>query len=115
MIYTSYFARQRGSTSDSLYAISQYVPCWWPGLKHLPLLAPSKDLLFRYKGGKASEADYEREYISMLNERESEVLALVCGLPDGSVLMCYEKPPKFCHRHLLADWLRARGIEVQEC
>ena len=29
-------------------------------------------------------------------------------------LVCYEKPEDFCHRHLVADWLTANGIEVKE-
>ena len=26
-----------------------------------------------------------------------------------AVLMCYEKPPKFCHRSLVAEWMNATG------
>ena len=29
-------------------------------------------------------------------------------------LICYEKPSEFCHRHLVADWLKEYGIEVEE-
>ena len=35
--------------------------------------------------------------------------------PNSDVcLMCYEKPDAFCHRHLVADWLNAAGIECKE-
>lgn len=30
------------------------------------------------------------------------------------VLICYESPEKFCHRHLVADWLIKAGYEVAE-
>lgn len=29
-------------------------------------------------------------------------------------LICYEKPPNFCHRHLVAEWLRRNGFECEE-
>ena len=35
-------------------------------------------------------------------------------LSDDAVLMCYEKSGDFCHRHLVADWLRTAGIAVEE-
>ena len=30
------------------------------------------------------------------------------------VLVCYEIPSDFCHRHLVADWLRERGFDIEE-
>ena len=32
-------------------------------------------------------------------------LLTACGPLDKLILLCYEKPPKPCHRHLLAAWL----------
>jgi hypothetical protein len=29
-------------------------------------------------------------------------------------LVCYEKPTDFCHRHLVATWLRHHGYECKE-
>ena len=30
------------------------------------------------------------------------------------VLLCYEKPADFCHRHLVAQWLIQNGFECEE-
>jgi uncharacterized protein (DUF488 family) len=30
------------------------------------------------------------------------------------VLLCYEPAGEFCHRHVLAAWLRERGVEIRE-
>lgn len=30
------------------------------------------------------------------------------------VLLCYEKPTDFCHRHLVAQWLIENGFECKE-
>ena len=35
-------------------------------------------------------------------------------LGHGSILLCWEKPGEFCHRIVVADWLREAGIEVEE-
>ena len=29
-------------------------------------------------------------------------------------LVCYEKPSDFCHRHLVAKWLKENGYNVEE-
>ena len=33
---------------------------------------------------------------------------------EDIVLICYEKPGDFCHRHLVANWLRHQGYPVEE-
>ena len=30
------------------------------------------------------------------------------------ILLCYEKPGDFCHRHLVADWLTKNGVNCIE-
>ena len=34
--------------------------------------------------------------------------------PINFALVCYEKPGDFCHRHLVARWLIAQGINCKE-
>lgn len=29
-------------------------------------------------------------------------------------LICYEKPNEFCHRHLVAEWLKEHGLQCKE-
>ena len=33
---------------------------------------------------------------------------------DRLTLLCYEKPSDFCHRHLVANWLRQHGAGISE-
>jgi hypothetical protein len=36
-------------------------------------------------------------------------------LGSNAVLLCYERPDEFCHRHIVAAWLEKElGIEVEE-
>lgn len=78
-------------------------------MEHCRDLAPSSPLLAAYKAGRINEAEYSREYINLLNGRGKTAAAIIAGLPEGAILCCYEKPPKFCHRHLAAVWLMAHA------
>ena len=33
---------------------------------------------------------------------------------DEFALICYEKPSDFCHRHLVSEWLKERGFDIEE-
>ena len=62
-------------------------------------------------------------YIKCFNEQvllplnASEVLSelqSLAGLDKDIVLLCYERPTDFCHRHLVSTWFREHGIECKE-
>lgn len=75
-------------------------------------LAPSWDLLQRYKRKECTSEEYSREYLSHLDaHRETIVMkfhsfAKYLNLND-LVLGCYCGAGEFCHRHLLQRWLLA--------
>lgn len=33
---------------------------------------------------------------------------------EHSCMLCYEKPPDFCHRHIVAEWLTKNGFFIEE-
>lgn len=33
---------------------------------------------------------------------------------DGCVLLCYERAGEFCHRNIVASWLRYNGYDATE-
>ena len=112
MLYTSYFAKVKTFPADShVYSISNSSP--FP-LEKLPYLVPSWDLVKRYKDGIIDEASYTAEYIAMLETNKDAILSQILVLPDNSILCCYEGPGKFCHRHILADWLNKHNIKCEE-
>lgn len=110
-IYTSYFAKS-GSNPKAI-SISLFSPAFWKG-KCLPELAPSIDLLERYKDGLVSDKLYEKEYLRMLRSRGLTPKSVAEIVGDEAVLLCYEKSDKFCHRHVLAAWLRKAGFDAKE-
>ena len=74
------------------------------GYEHVPLLAPSKELLDGYKTGGVSWDDYERGYLALLEERGLDE-KLNHEEIDGACLLCSEASPSCCHRRLAAEFL----------
>lgn len=118
ILYTSYFAK--ADLSNPLaYAITVKVPDWagkneGRRLNHCPDLAPTFRMLRLYKNNYITEAQYKDMYLHELNSRGKTPQQVADALPDGAILLCYERRGQFCHRHIAAEWLREGGIEVKE-
>ena len=112
MLYISYFAKAKTFPADShVYSIANSSPFI---LEKLLYVVPSWDLVNRYKNGIVDVAGYTAEYRLMLDDNKDYILDKISQLPDNSILCCYEGPGKFCHRHVLAEWLREHGINIEE-
>jgi len=116
MIYTSYFANWRKFPATyKVVCIARYAPRGAGGRGSLmPValeLAPSEDLLFRYKNDKIGSVQYTLEFneqLAVLNPSE------IGSRYDNYILLCYEKAIDFCHRHLVRQWLMDHQIACQE-
>lgn len=76
-------------------------------------LAPTKELLAAYKDGKVNWNSYEDEFKKLIEKREIEK-KLSLELIDHSCLLCSEKKPHFCHRRLVAEYLKDKtDFEIQ--
>ena len=110
MIYTSHFGSRKWQIYDAV-SIARYTPKWFTG-KTASKLYPPGDILDDYKNHRISEEEYAIRYrkdvLSKLNPNK------VYTILDDKVLLCYEKSGEFCHRYLVADWLREYGYEVRE-
>lgn len=116
---TGYFAKiknyvKRGFTPVSVSALS---PNWFSGAQYRKV-APSRNLLFRFKKKEISEDQYVSEYIRDVLSKLSceDILKDLRSLVNSEriVLICYEKPFDFCHRHILSYWFRRQGFNVGE-
>lgn len=111
MIYTSYFAKYRGGNGVSIarrQPSKDGAPCY----PELARLQPPKSLLWDYKTGRITENEFKSMYRNLVL-RGLNPHAWAKRL-QGKVLLCWEKPGDFCHRHIVADWLRKAGYEVKE-
>ena len=114
-IYTSYFANWRKFPEGAIpIAVCRGVPRGFKGAV-CQTLAPNWETVQGMKN------EYSRdffamkycEYLKKLNKSEIlQELTELCGGRDV-VLLCYEKPMDFCHRHLIATWLGLNWKEVE--
>ena len=117
MIYTGYFAKLKSLPEDVVpISICGKAPDWYEGLQYKKL-APKYDFFMKWK--ETGDNDY---YIKCFNEQVlnkldvDTVLSELVKLSNGKdvVLLCYETPDKFCHRHLVTKWLNSYGIGCYE-
>jgi uncharacterized protein (DUF488 family) len=114
-VYTSYFAMARHIPADIVpISVSAKAPAGFRGIKY-GILAPSYDILMEYKAS-GDRARYVRRYNDEILGKllQGEVAAHLLTLTGGkdAVLLCYETPADFCHRHLAAYWLSRGGMNV---
>jgi hypothetical protein len=99
----SYFAKYKGSNGIS---IARGTPGWFVGPSYPPLF-PTWELINLAKAGGIEEYTrrYYEEVLKPLDPRQviDDLNSLVNGEP---VLLCWEKPGDFCHRHLVIKWLK---------
>lgn len=109
-IQTSYFSKYKGENAVS---ISLSKPKWYPNCREYKILAPTWDLLNRYKKDKDEDYYIGRYYREVLSKLDPQKVYEELG--EDAVLLCWEKSSDFCHRHLIAEWLEHHlGIEVNE-
>ena len=70
--------------------------------EHHPELAPSKEILNRYKKEKGSWEEYEHSFLQLLNSRRVDVFIHSNDL-DHCCLLCSEPTAEQCHRRLVAE------------
>ena len=124
-IYTSYFAKVKKLDESGYCPISIAVksPDWFIG-PSLKQLAPSWSILSEYKETGDTARYIQRFHEEILSKLDPEQISKVIWkiahestpliFPKIPVLLCYESPEKFCHRHLVAEWLTNSGIKVKE-
>ena len=79
---------------------------------HLSELAPTKEILDRYKKNGGDWAGYEREFIDLMARRQVEK-TVPRHLIDGSCLLCSEPTPEHCHRRLVAEYFRDHWGDIE--
>jgi len=132
MIYTTYFAKLKKLPKNVIpISICAKAPSWYSGAEYKQL-APTYELLMRWKEthdkdyytkcftseilGRKDVANVIRELQTLLPLEVIEVInSPICFSKNYHiVLVCYEKSSDFCHRHLVSEWLKEKGIECSE-
>jgi len=74
---------------------------------HVPEYAPTQEILNNYRNKNIDWKEYENLYINLIKKRKVEQLLNANEL-DKSCLLCSESEATFCHRRLLAEYLKKK-------
>jgi uncharacterized protein (DUF488 family) len=78
---------------------------------HVPLLAPTADILDAYKKHKGDWSIYEPAFLDLMKKREIEK-RIDPETIKGGCLLCSEDKPHHCHRRLVVEYLRSQWGEL---
>ncbi len=80
--------------------------------EHRKTFAPTKELLAEYRKGSMTWTEYEKEYLTLLNDRQILNGLDISHLEDAC-LLCSEHEPHHCHRRLLAEYLKEKFPSIE--
>lgn len=107
---TSYFSKS--SKHPNAVSIAGKSPSWYNGRIYRKL-APKYSSFMLYKNNKDEELFIKNYYEEVLNKLNPNQVFEELG--EHSVLLCWETSDKFCHRHIVAEWLSKNlNISVTE-
>jgi hypothetical protein len=133
MIFTSYFLNVKYITGKKpdleFVSIAGKTPKWLED--SLIKIHKFKELMPKYEWWKiwhekfkddyeseTSKKWYEEKYIetvlSKLNPNDTQFCLYDLSNRKNVILLCYETPEKFCHRHLVSKWFMKNGIMCRE-
>ena len=114
MIYTSYFFKPdimqtAKQLNMKLVSVALSHPKWFMVAECIPELNPTWNMINEYKRTH-NEQQYIAQYQIILDKlNPSDTVTRL----NNSILLCWEKPNEFCHRHLIADWLNDANPHTQ--
>lgn len=115
-LYTSYFGKLSLLRQAGIFpiCIARGIPKFYGGAVN-QIVAPYSWML----SDKISREEYIDAYKNqVLKHVDPDMFYKQCvEMSQGKdvALLCYEKPSDFCHRHLLAEWLKEKlGMDVRE-
>ena len=79
---------------------------------HLPELAPTKEMLDAYRNEHHDWDTYERQFLTLMNERRIGKMGIRRTIANGC-LLCSEDKPGHCHRRLVAEYLQRHWGDVE--
>ncbi|WP_029616860.1 DUF488 domain-containing protein [Pseudorhizobium marinum] len=77
------------------------------GYVHEPDLAPTEDIMTRFKKQKGDWEVFQRDFLNLMSDRRIENRYKAEELA-GACLLCSEDKPHHCHRSLICDYLNGK-------
>jgi uncharacterized protein (DUF488 family) len=105
---TSYFAKHK---ADDGVSIAIKAPPGFTGSSYPPLY-PKWSFLKKYREDGDEDSYTKAYYDQVLNKLDPKEVYLYL---EDSTLLCWEKSGSFCHRRIVAAWLKKTiGVDVEE-
>ena len=79
---------------------------------HVPVLAPTADILDAFKKHKGDWGVYEEQFLDLMRSRRVEE-TVSPDMLEGGCLLCSEETPHHCHRRLVAEYLKDKWGDVE--
>src|SRR4030043_2269486 len=97
---TSYYSKS--AKNPNAVSIAGKAPLWYNGREYKKL-APKFWFYKKYKED-GDEVFYTVQYYEeVLNKLDPKTVFMDLG--ENAVILCWEASGKFCHRHIVAEWL----------
>jgi uncharacterized protein (DUF488 family) len=80
---------------------------------HVPLLAPTQEMLDTFKKQKGNWDEYERQFLALMAQRQVETAIRPDLFAVPTVLLCSEPTAEQCHRRLVVEYLNSNWRNVQ--
>ncbi|MCP2731248.1 DUF488 domain-containing protein [Limnofasciculus baicalensis] len=77
-------------------------------------LAPTQDILDKYKKNGKDWETYEEQFLQLIQQRQIEE-KISPDILDGACLLCSEPTPHHCHRRLVAEYLLNQWGNIKIC
>lgn len=94
---------------DLIFFLKELCDCDY---KHMPNLAPTKEILDSYKKKKIDWDEYVRRFSKLIKERkiENEITAEEL---NNACFLCSEPTPDQCHRRLVSEYLKEQFGDIE--
>lgn len=96
---------------DLIFFLKELCNCDY---KHMPIFAPTKEILDAYKKKQIDWDEYVRRFSRLIKDRNIESKITTEEL-NNSCLLCSEPTPEKCHRRLISEYFKEHfeDIEIQ--
>ena len=95
--------------NDLIFFLSKLCDCDY---RHIPLMAPTNDILDAYKKKRIDWSEYVTRFNTLIKDRQIEKAVTPEELHEAC-LLCTEPAPEKCHRRLVAEYLKDKFDHVE--
>lgn len=94
---------------DLIYFLKELCACDYI---HMPIFAPTKEILDAYKKKQIDWNEYVRQFSKLIKDRAIENKISAEEL-SNACLLCSEPTPEKCHRRLVAEYFRDKYNDIE--